>query len=156
MKLPDCPPDLVFDPLVKDDANREWAFNVKKLAIGPHVEARWPWEDEVQRGHHASQFALRDVHAITQAGELVGTIAMTDCVSHIALDDFYVLPPHQNRGLGGRVLEHVVSATGWRDLPIRLQVLKWNPADRFYRRHAFVEVGATDVHFLLRRAWSME
>ena len=51
----------------------------------------------------------------------------------------YVEPAFQGRGIGGRLLEHAVSALGAR----RLWVLERNArARRFYARHGFAPTGA--------------
>jgi hypothetical protein len=38
-----------------------------------------------------------------------------------------------------------------KDLPVRLECLKWNPALAFYRRHGFIITGENDIHFLMER-----
>lgn len=61
-------------------------------------------------------------------------------------------PDHQGRGLGTELLRRVLARADARRLPVRLQVLKGNPARRLYRRLGFVDAAETETHHVMERA----
>jgi GNAT superfamily N-acetyltransferase len=54
----------------------------------------------------------------------VGAFALTAYPDHILLDNFYLLPDRQRRGLGTRIVRHCLSVADWMGLPMRLPYLK--------------------------------
>jgi GNAT superfamily N-acetyltransferase len=71
---------------------------------------------------------------------------------HIRFGELYLFPGRQRRGLGSRVLAHCLALADAQRAPVRLEYLKWNPVGTLYRRHGFVVVGETAVHWLMERA----
>ncbi len=61
------------------------------------------------------------------------------CVNSLPqwLDELYIAPSFQSRGLGSRVLRLILLEAATERLPIRMSVLTTNPALAFYRRHGF-------------------
>lgn len=84
-------------------------------------------------------------------GQAVGTIALTALADHLRLDEFYLLPAHQGQGLGTRILNHCLAIADTRRMPLRLRYLKWNPVGTLYRRHSFIVIDETDIHFIMER-----
>jgi len=62
-----------------------------------------------------------------------------------------VAPQHQNQGIGSEVLRPILVNADAKELPVRLECLKWNPALAFYSRHGFIITGENDIHFLMER-----
>ena len=58
---------------------------------------------------------------------------------------FYLDRRHQNRGLGATILKVLLAEADALGLPVRLEVLRGSPADRFYERHGFVKFDEDDV-----------
>jgi len=73
--LPPLPPDLRFEPLVDCVEAFEFSFAVKKEALGPHIRARWPWDEEYQRRVHKSHFAEKPFSAIYHHDTAMGTVS---------------------------------------------------------------------------------
>ncbi|MFJ6696153.1 GNAT family N-acetyltransferase [Streptomyces sp. NPDC091272] len=53
------------------------------------------------------------------------------------LENFYLAPAHQGRGLGGAVLRHLLARTDGEGRAVRLDVLQGSSARRLYERHGF-------------------
>jgi len=53
--------------------------------------------------------------------------------------------------LGAALVRGVTAVADVRGLPVRLQVLKINPARRLYERLGFVVTGETETHDLMAR-----
>jgi GNAT superfamily N-acetyltransferase len=149
MDIPDLPPDIAFRPLGPDDEGA--AFEIKQAALGPHVAARWGWDDAVQTEFHRQRFGARPVMAIVRRGETLGTVCLQHVGDGLRLDEFYLLPQWQRDGLGSRILRHCLSLADAKRLPVRLQHLAWNPVGSLYRRHGFAETRRDDTFIYLRR-----
>lgn len=128
----------------------ELAYALKKAALGPHVIARWGWDEAYQRAVMDEKWRAKTFSRIVVEGETVGTIAVDDAGDGIEIGEFYISPAHQGRGIGSETLGAVLRDAGAK--PARLQVLKWNPAANLYRRHGFRVTGETDIHYLMERA----
>lgn len=147
MQLSPINSDIYFIKLNRTE--QELAFQIKKFAFKEHIEIKWGWDQNFQRKFHAKQFFDRNVLGIHENATLIGTIALDRLEGALELNDFYLLPEFQNSGLGGRILTHVMNEAAKLRLPIKLKVLKWNPAKDFYRRNGFIQVTGTDVHYCL-------
>jgi GNAT superfamily N-acetyltransferase len=145
------PPDIRFELLPKTPAASEWAFEIKRAAIGPHIIARWGWDEQFLKDFHERRFRECPLSSIVQDDNAIGTVALTKFPDCIQLDEFYLLPPFHRRGLGTRILLHCLSLANELSAPVRLRYLKWNPVGSLYRRHGFHEVGQTDIHYLMLR-----
>ncbi|HLM00911.1 MAG TPA: GNAT family N-acetyltransferase, partial [Pyrinomonadaceae bacterium] len=67
-----------------------------------------------------------------------------------ALVSIRLLPEFQNRGIGTKLIKDVLAASIAKNKPVRLQVLKINPARNLYERLGFEISGETGTHFLMR------
>ena len=151
LNLPNVSHHLRFERLPPTEEAFDYAFDVKRKAMGPHIMARWAWDEEFQRTFHQQRFQEKPFFRILHDDVPVGTIALTRNSDHILLDDFYLLPSHHRQGLGTEILRHCLSVADEMKLPVRLRYLKWNPVGSLYRRHGFQQIGETDIHFLMER-----
>jgi len=151
MDIPDLPPDISFDRLPQTPEARDFAFEVKRAAMGPHIIARWGWDEAFQRNLHEQRFRNTPFSRIIHNGQAIGTIALTALADHLRLDEFYLLPAHQGQGLGTRILSHCLAIADARGMPLRLRYLKWNPVGSLYRRHGFTVIDETEIHFIMER-----
>ena len=66
----------------------------------------------------------------------------------------YVLSPHQGRGIGGRLLHHVMGLVHTPEILVGTwQAVSW--AIRFYEEHGFTAVSSNERKQLLRRYWEI-
>ncbi len=75
MNLPDLPPDIRFDPLPQTEEAFDYAFAVKRLAMGPHITARWGWDEEFQRRFHQQRFREKPFLRVLHGDVPVGAFA---------------------------------------------------------------------------------
>ena len=69
----------------------------------------------------------------------------------ILLSSVRLLPEFQNRGVGTELIDELLKSAS---KPIRLQVLKVNPARNLYLRLGFKVVGETETHYKMLRVMS--
>jgi GNAT superfamily N-acetyltransferase len=88
-----------------------------------------------------------------EAGALVGIMGIQPVEAVDLIRHAYVLPASQGRGVGARLLAHLMSSAQRRVL-----VGTWAAADwaiRFYRRHGFELVSPAQKDALLQTYWSI-
>ena len=151
MKIPDWAPDFTF-PRLRDDAeDASFAYQAKRAALGPHVAARWGWDDVFQRRVHDDRYRTKPFFAIERAGERLGTVSIEILATYMRFGEFYILPSFQGRGIGTGIARHCLALADDLKLPVRLEYLCWNPVGTLYRRLGFVEQARSDTHVLMER-----
>jgi GNAT superfamily N-acetyltransferase len=71
-----------------------------------------------------------------------------DC---LVVRKLYVAPAHQGGGIGAWALRAAVAEASAAGLPVRLTVLRTNPARRFYEREGFRLAGETAERWTMVR-----
>ena len=150
--LPPLAPDIRFDRLPHTQSAIDFSFAAKKDALGPHIRARWSWDEDYQRRVHHDRFAEKPLFAIVRDVDVLGTLSWWACPNHIRFGEFYLFAQHQKQGLGTRILRHMLVQADAASLPVRLEYLKWNPVGVLYLRHGFCVTHETDIHYFLERA----
>ena len=133
------------------ESDFEFAFEAKRLALGPHIAARWGWDETYQLKLHRQRWSGRPWSIITLDGESIGTLSIKRTEDHVQFGEFYLLPLHQRRGIGTQVLLDIIKYADAEALPIKLEYLKWNPVGSLYKRHGFVVIAENDSHYFLVR-----
>lgn len=132
-------------------ADRERLWKIKKACLRRYVEETWGfWEDLSQRAHFDKNYALDEIRLIQSEGHLAGYLACARTSEGIALHNIMIAPAYQNRGLGTAVLRDLLEGARAKNLPVRLQVLRVNPARHLYERLGFTLQEETATHFRLR------
>lgn len=133
------------------ERDRRFAYEVKRAALGPHVARVWGWDEEVQQQFHSRDWAVRRPEIVVLDGVDVGTVQFVRGEADYHIGELYLLPGHQRRGIGSQVLRRLLAVADAERLPVRLEVIKINPARSLYERHGFVIRGETETHFHMVR-----
>jgi GNAT superfamily N-acetyltransferase len=141
--------NLTLRPARSDE--RDFAFEVKREAMGPHIDVKWGWDDEFQRAHHVRRWSEKTWYVVLSDNEAAGTVALDWLPTHLRFGEFYLLSQYRGRGLGSAVLRSALSQADVRGIETRLEFLKWNPVGRLYLRHGFRVVSENDIHYFAVR-----
>jgi ribosomal protein S18 acetylase RimI-like enzyme len=141
----------VFELRPATERDYELLWKIQRTSIGPYVDATWGWDKAFQRSYFDEHFDHRKYQIILVGKSDAGFLSLGLREDHVYLANLALLPPYQRRGIGAAVVEYVIQQANQANLPIRLQVLKSNPARRFYERLGFKPCGETDTHFQLAR-----
>ena len=134
------------------EADNAFVYGLKRLTIGPYVEATWGWDEDTQRKLHADRFVPDGMDLLLVDQEPIGLWRVRYLKDEMVLVSVYLLPAWQSKGIGSSLLTGLVDESTSRQLPIRLQVLRVNTrAKTFYERFGFDVVDATETHFIMRR-----
>jgi ribosomal protein S18 acetylase RimI-like enzyme len=138
-------------PALPTDA--EFLFALMKAALGPYVIATFgPWNEAAQREKFFSTLKLSLHSIVEQNAERIGCLNVERRENTFKLNRIFLLPSHQGRGIGEALMRDLMREADAAQLPIRLRVMRANPARRFYERLGFVVTGEIETHFLMERA----
>ena len=124
-------------------------YTLHKLALGPYVEATWGWDEEFQGKLFRDAWEPTANQVVLLGGEPIGCLRVEDHDDHIFVDYIAIMPEHQRHGIGASLLRQVQASAAIRGLPVRLNVLKVNPARALYERLGFAIVGEDDMRWYM-------
>jgi ribosomal protein S18 acetylase RimI-like enzyme len=132
-------------------ADSEFVFAVTAAALRDYIEKTWGWDEARARAIHSERFRPAATAIIEWKGEPIGWMVVQRGAEEIYLDEINLLPAYQGRGIGSWLIGQLLAEADRGAVPVRLQVLKVNPAKALYERLAFRVFGETATHYLMRR-----
>ncbi len=122
-------------------------------AMRPSLEALGRFDPERGRQRLAQGFAPAFMRQLMVGDERVGFTTLRPAGDGLSLElvHLYLEPAWQGRGLGARVLDRAKARADLARLPLTVEALQRSDANRFYRRHGFVEVAHSDWDIRYRR-----
>ena len=146
-------PHVTFRPATAADS--EFAYQTKRAAFRPYVEMVWRWDEDAQRKLHDRRFSEQEFRIVRESGVDVGVVALVRGPDCYILNQLFILPVYQSRGIGEACMMLIIREADEQRLPVRLQVLKVNErAIAFYRRLGFAQTGESDAHVRMERTCS--
>jgi ribosomal protein S18 acetylase RimI-like enzyme len=145
-------PQITLRRATADDL--EFLFTLLEAALGPYVEQTYgPWREDDQRRRFFATTRPETHEVVELGGRSIGCLKVERQTEQIKLQRVFLLPEHQSRGIGERLVRDLLDEARSAELPVRLRVFKVNQrAQRFYRRLGFSVTGETDTHVLMKHA----
>ena len=128
-----------------------FAFEAKKNVLGPHISARWGWDEEYQLSVHRQRWREKPWFIISLNGKSIGTVSILEEPGTLRFGEFYLLTQFQRQGIGSIILTQVLEHCGREGRTVRLQYLKWNPVGSLYKRNGFEVVSENNIHYFMVR-----
>lgn len=117
-----------------------------------YVVATWgAWPEAEVRARTSADAAAGRSQLIQLGPAAVGVVCIDRLPTHFDLDQLFILPEHQRRGIGRHVLRAILAEASAAFLPVRLRVLRVNPARRLYERHGFAITSESPERFYMER-----
>src|SRR5258708_5804281 len=104
------------------------------------------WDEADQRNRFDKTFSIDHTRIIELDGVAVGSIASIEADDDVFLSGIQLLPEHQSRGIGSKLIGSELAQAKSLGKPLRLQVLRANRARTLYERLGFRVVGETEHH----------
>ena len=150
MNCPEKADTITLRTACQDD--KEFVFQVKRASMREYIEQTWGWDEQFQRKLHERRFESQEFQIVSVDGHDVGIMSAALEADCVFLNQIYILPGHQGRGIGGKCMLTVFERATRSNLPVKLKVLKVNRrAAAFYERLGFTITGDTDTHLLMQR-----
>jgi ribosomal protein S18 acetylase RimI-like enzyme len=142
-------PEIRQRPADGDDMAFLWDLHVATMR--GYVERTWGWDETFQREHFRQTFSTEHLRILTCGDQDIGVLEIHPHPGHLFLARISILPSHQGRGIGTSIIRPMLQDADERNLPVRLQVLKVNPARLLYERMGFTIDAETATHFMMIR-----
>lgn len=132
------------------DADSPLVYAIKKAAMQGYIEQVWGnWDERFQQEYHRKHFEPTVTWIICLAQKEIGYLVVRDYPEYRNLESIHILPEYQDRGIGSGLMNELLAKAGQDKRPVRLHVLKINPAVGLYNRLKFRIIGETDKHFVM-------
>lgn len=147
-ELRDKPSDISFESMSPTDF--EYLYGLSETTMSRYVEEVWgAWDEVKSRDHFGAALANGEFQSICEGGLRVGALSILKMANHHQIEQLFIEPQHQNRGVGTRVVRQILADAAVDLKPVRLRVLVSNPAKRLYERLGFVVTESTkERHFM--------
>lgn len=107
---------------------------------------------EESRERAIENVAAGRTQVIELDGAPIGVLRVERSAECIDLKQIFILPEFQRRGAGSHLLHRLMREAGSAHLPLKLRVLKVNPAANLYRRLGFSVVNSGPEHVYMAYA----
>ncbi len=125
----------------------DFIYRLVEVTMRSYVEQTWgSFSEELSRKNIAETIAAKDYSIIQCGGEDIGAISVVRHPDFIQLNQLFILPPYQNKGIGTSLVRELASEAQQTGMPLRLRVLNTNPARRLYERLGFQVSSTTPEH----------
>jgi GNAT superfamily N-acetyltransferase len=140
-------PGWRFGPVREGDFEPLLALRV--AVMREHLERVGRFTPDRSRRVFRGHFDEPGLRLILVGEETAGCVGFRAGPHVVTVDSFYLSARFQNAGLGSAIFKVLLAEADALGKPMRLEVLKQSPADRFYRRHGFAPVseGEHDITF---------
>ena len=128
----------------------EFLWQLHNAALKKYITATWGWDEALQQKFFAESFNAGDGEIVVVNGKDAGFLSISEKEFEIVLISIRLLPEFQNRGVGTKLIKDVLDAARVKNKPVRLQVLKANPARNLYEKLGFKIFAETGTHFQMR------
>lgn len=129
----------------------EFLYDLNSNAMSKYVQATWGWDETWQQNYFKENFQPEANKIIVLNSQDVGRIELFDKTDEVRVGNIQILPEHQNKGIGSVIMLKIIQQAQDQKQCVTLQVLKVNPARRFYERLGFFVEGEDDAHFKMKR-----
>lgn len=122
------------------EEDNEWMFDLFKRLLKQYIEATWSWDEALQQESFNTSLPIKQFQILSERGKRIGGYHLSEKSDHLMLDMILVEPQQQRMGWGRMMLTHMQQQARESNKPIRLNVLRNNPAVEFHRNAGFEEI----------------
>ena len=139
---------LALAPASEDDF--EALFALRMAAMRESLQRLGRFDPQRARERLSRAFEPGHTRHILLGGEPVGFVVLLPQAGQLVLDQLYIQPQAQRRGVGSWVMAQVLAEADRLAQPVRVMALKRSDANHFYQRHGFVlqHESEWDLHYL--------
>ncbi|MBK8475598.1 MAG: GNAT family N-acetyltransferase [Opitutaceae bacterium] len=132
------------------EADAPFAYHVRETTMRDYVVATWgAWNAEEARGQIEEDIRRSRSMIVEVNDRRVGLMRADELPTHVHLDQLFILPEHQRQGIGQQILLRLLQRAKSLGLPLRLWVLRINPAAKLYERLGFKVIEQTPASLYL-------
>jgi ribosomal protein S18 acetylase RimI-like enzyme len=137
---------FLFDLYARNRQAELYAWGLDETTLASFLQMQFA----AQQGAYTTQFPEADHDLVLVDQEPVGRIYVQRAADHLLLVDIALLPEMQGQGVGTWLLRALLEEGVAKNVPVRLQVVVTNPAQRLYERLGFAALGNDGVYEQMR------
>ncbi|MFM9847973.1 MAG: GNAT family N-acetyltransferase [Hyphomicrobiaceae bacterium] len=99
----------------------------------------------------AERFVPEEVRIIASGNKDIGWLQVSETEDEIFIKQMFLQPASQRQGIGSSLLVNLIEHGRQAKKPVRLGVVKINPALRLYQRHGFTITSEDDFKFYMEK-----
>jgi ribosomal protein S18 acetylase RimI-like enzyme len=144
-------PQVTLRPATPSDAPLFYA--VIDQTMRNLVVATWgAWDEERVSRESLEDSSSPNAQIILVKGQDAGVLAIVEEEAYLDVQQVYLLPAYQRQGVGSELMTLVAKRSSVLQKPVRLRVLRVNPARKFYEKLGFRVTEASTEFFQMERA----
>ncbi len=116
-----------------------WLYESFKRTMQDYIRDTWGWDELLQSHSFQDNLPPRSFTIAMLDDIHVGAFNLREKPDHLWLEMLLVPPEFQRQGIGTQLLNVAKLRAAKADKPMRLSVLKRNPAQHFYARMGFTQ-----------------
>ena len=124
--------------------------SIHHTALRDVVTQVWGWDEAKQDQLFTESFDHSRCSLIRCEERDIGLLEIVEKPGELFLSNILILPEHQGRGVGTRILLDLMERAAGRGVPVVLSVLRPNRAKRLYERLGFRVVAEDEVRFFMQ------
>ncbi len=114
-------------------SDQDWLYSLFRSTMQQHITIAWGWDEQFQKESFNTSLPAANFKILTEKDKKIGGFYLSDKSDHIVLDMILVEPSLQRKGYGLFMMEAIKQESKSKKKPIRLSVLKSNPAIEFHK-----------------------
>jgi N-acetylglutamate synthase-like GNAT family acetyltransferase len=126
---------------IKDE---DWLFQLFRITMQDYIDKAWGWDELLQREGFISSLPAPNFKILEVNGQKSGSFHLTEKDDHVIIDMILVPPENQRQGYGSHLMSQIKEIARQLDKPIKLSVLKSNPAISFHLHCGFSRFESDD------------
>jgi ribosomal protein S18 acetylase RimI-like enzyme len=131
------------------EAEQPWLEALRRAAYHDLFISTWGrWDEARHLRHFAECWERGNIYTVELDSERVGMIQLHEYADRLEIGEIQVLPSHQGRGIGSRLLQDVLARAHGRRKKVSLSTgLKNLRAVKLYERLGFQHISQSETHF---------
>lgn len=132
--------------------DEEWMFGLFKRTLQHYVESAFGWDELLQEESFITSLPIKQFQILVLDNHPIGAYHISTKSDHLVLDMILVEPKFQSQGWGRSLLKQVKTESRKLGRPVRLSVLKANPAVDFHLKEGFEEFASDE--YSIKMLWT--
>ncbi|MEV6161095.1 GNAT family N-acetyltransferase [Streptomyces sp. NPDC052052] len=124
---------------------------LRAIVMRPDLERLGRYDEHRVRQRLRDVYASEHTSVVLVDGAFAGCVTLRPVEDWLWLENFYLSPALQGRGIGTAVLRSLLARADEEGMTVRLDVLQGSAARALYERHGFVEERQDPVDVYMAR-----
>ena len=138
---------ISYRQAIENDIDFLYALHVATMK--DYVDRTWGWDDTFQESVFRRNYVPAKIQIIMYDDRDMGMLSVEEREQDVFLRAIEIHPEYQGEGFGTAIINKIVADGVQKMKPVRLQVLKVNPAKGLYDRLGFSVVEETSTHYIM-------